>query len=71
MESGKRQEELTASIEAAEARVAEIDEIFCEPAFYERTPADEVRPLETERDSLQREVAELMSEWTRTEEELA
>jgi len=66
----KRQEELTASIEAAEARVAEIDEIFCEPTYYERTPADEVKPLEAERASLQSEVADLITEWERAEEEI-
>jgi ABC-type multidrug transport system ATPase subunit len=66
----KRQEQLTASIEEAEARVAEIDEVFCEPTYYERTSAGEVKILETERTSLQNEVAELTSEWERTEEEI-
>ena len=66
----KRQEELTASIEAAEARVAEIDEIFCEPTYYERTASDEVKALETERTSLQTEVADLMAEWEQAEEEV-
>ena len=66
----KRQEELTVSIEEAEARVAKIDEVFCEPTYYERTPADEVKALETERSSLQSEVADLTSEWERAEEEI-
>ena len=66
----KRQDELTASIEEAEARVAEIDEVFCQPAYYERTAPDEVKALETERTSLQSEVADLMSEWERAEEEV-
>ena len=66
----KRQEEIAASIEAAEARVAEIDEIFCEPTYYERTPPDEVKALETERTSLHTRVADLMSEWEQTEEEV-
>ena len=66
----KRQEELTASIEEAEARVAEIDEVFCEPKYYERTPPDEVKALETERASLQSEVADLMAEWEGAEEEI-
>jgi ATPase subunit of ABC transporter with duplicated ATPase domains len=66
----KRQEELTASIEAAEARVAEIDQVFCEPTYYERTAPDEVKALETERTSLQTEVGDLMSEWEKAEEEV-
>ena len=66
----KRQEALTASIEESEARVAEIDEIFCEPKYYERTPADEVKTLETERTELQEEVADLTSEWESAEEEI-
>ncbi len=63
----KRQEELTTSIEVAEVRVAEIDEIFCEPTYYERTPADEAKALEAERVSLQSQIADLMSEWEQTE----
>jgi len=66
----KRQEALTASIEEAEDRVAEIDEAFCEPKYYERTPPDEVKALETERSSLQSEVADLMAEWEGAEEEI-
>ena len=66
----KRQEELTASIEEAEARVAEIDEIFYEPTYYEETAPDEVKALETERTALQRKVADLTSEWELAEEEV-
>jgi ATPase subunit of ABC transporter with duplicated ATPase domains len=66
----KRQEELTASIEEAEARVAEIDGVFCEPEYYESTPPDEVKALEAERSSLQSRVADLMAEWEGAEEEI-
>ena len=66
----RRQEALTASIEEAEARMAEIDEVFCEPAYFERTSAGEVKILETERTSLQSEVDELTSEWESAEEEI-
>ena len=65
----KRQEALTASIEEAEARMAEIDEVFCEPTYYERASPDEVKILEAERTSLQSDVAELTSEWESAEEE--
>jgi ATPase subunit of ABC transporter with duplicated ATPase domains len=66
----ERQEELTARIVAAEVRIEEIDGIFCEPDYYESTPTDEVRALEKERADLGTEVADLMGEWERTEEEI-
>jgi ABC-type multidrug transport system ATPase subunit len=66
----KRQEVLSNSIEAAEARVSEIDEMFCEPAYYERTAAKDVKALETERSSLQADVAALTAKWERAEEEI-
>ena len=66
----KRQEVLTASIEEAEARMAEIDDVFCEPTYYERASPDEVKILEAERTSLQSDVAELTSEWESAEEEI-
>ena len=66
----KRQEALTASIEEAEARMAEIDEVFCEPTYYERASPDEVKILEAERTSLQSDVAVLTSEWESAEEEI-
>ena len=44
--------------------------VFCEPTYYERTPTDEVKALETERSSLQRKVVDLTSEWERAEEEM-
>ena len=62
---------LMARIETAEARVKEIDELFCQPGYYERTLAEEVRGLEDERTRLQGVVTDLTSEWDRTEEELS
>ena len=62
---------LMARVDTAEARVLEIDELFCQPGYYEQTPPDDVRALEDERSRLKSEVAELTSEWERTEEELS
>ena len=62
---------LMARIDTAEARVLEIDDLFCQPGYYEQTPPDDVRALEDERSRLKREVADLTSEWDRTEEELS
>ena len=50
--------------------MAEIDGVFCEPKYYERTPSNEVKALETERASLQSKVADLMAEWEGAEEEI-
>jgi ATPase subunit of ABC transporter with duplicated ATPase domains len=58
-------------IEVAEARVEEIDELFCRPDYYEKTPADEVRALEDERSRHQNDVTELMDEWEQTEKSMA
>lgn len=68
--SQQRLEEITARIEAAEARVNEIDEMFCEPDYFQRTAADEIRAREREQDSLKGEVADLLTEWEQVEEEI-
>jgi hypothetical protein len=44
--------------------------MFCEPAYYERTAAKDVKALETERSSLQADVAALTAKWERAEEEI-
>jgi len=62
---------LMARIDTAEVRVAEVDELFCQPGYYEQTPPDDVRALEDERARLKSEVAELTSEWERTGEKLS
>ncbi|MYH09954.1 MAG: hypothetical protein F4143_07525, partial [Gemmatimonadales bacterium] len=67
----KKLHDTTKRIEAAETRLAEIDEIFAAPTFYAETPVEEVRMLETERTSRQRELDELMKAWERIETEFA
>jgi ATPase subunit of ABC transporter with duplicated ATPase domains len=62
---------LTGEIEKSEARVHEINEIFCDPTFFERTAPQEVRKLEAEQKKLTARVEELMAEWERVEGELA
>ena len=56
-------EELAGRIEAAEARVAEIDAVFADPAFYAGAAPDEVRSLERERAECVEMVAALTGEW--------
>ncbi len=62
--------ELTARIERAEGRIREIDELFCHPGYFERTPPDELRKLEEERSTLQVEVDELLPQWEDLERKL-
>jgi ATPase subunit of ABC transporter with duplicated ATPase domains len=67
----KQQRELMEEIEKAEARVHEINELFCNPGFFDKTPAGEIRKLEKEQKDLGARVDELMEEWSTVEEELA
>jgi ATPase subunit of ABC transporter with duplicated ATPase domains len=66
-----RRDQITSEIEAAEARTLEIDELFSQPGYFDRTAADRVKALNTERARLQASVDRLMSEWERLEGELA
>jgi ATPase subunit of ABC transporter with duplicated ATPase domains len=67
----KRIEALTAEIEAAEARVAEIDAAYCAPGFFEATPPQRVAELQQERAALDETLGRLMEEWERAEREMA
>jgi ATPase subunit of ABC transporter with duplicated ATPase domains len=66
----RRQDELMAGIEEAGARVAEIERLFCEPGYYDRTPPGEIRELEDERGRLSDEVERKTAAWERVVEEL-
>jgi ATPase subunit of ABC transporter with duplicated ATPase domains len=66
-----RLDTVTGRIQAAEARLREIDALFCEPGYFTRTPVDAVRALEVERKTLQDEIAGLMTEWEEMEQEVA
>jgi ATPase subunit of ABC transporter with duplicated ATPase domains len=69
--ASRRRDEVTAAIEAAEARLAEIDAAFAAPGYFERTAADVVKSLTGERGELEARVAALVEEWERLEAELA
>ena len=61
---------MTAAVEQAESRVHAINELFCDPTFFDRTSRDQVKKLETEQKTLSAKVEELMGEWERIETEL-
>ncbi len=63
----QQQDKLMARIEAAEARMQEIDAASCAPGFYDNTPADEVRGLQIERSELERDIETLTAEWELSE----
>jgi len=66
----RRRDELTAAVDRAEARVGAINETFCDPTYFERTPQKEVRKLESEQQELKGKVETLMGEWETIEGEL-
>ncbi len=66
----KKLNDITKRIEAAETRLATIDEVFADPTFYADTPLEEVHALQTERTSRQHELDELMRAWEKAETEL-
>jgi len=66
----KRRDEVTAEIESREARLAEIEERYCEPGFFEQTPKEELDALEQDQQRNRAEVDELMEEWEQLELEL-
>ncbi len=62
---------IVAKIEVAEARVGEIDEIFCDPGYFAKNAPDAVRALEGEQNDLRADVERLTAKWEKAEEELA
>jgi ATPase subunit of ABC transporter with duplicated ATPase domains len=65
-----RRDELTASIEVAEARLATIRERYCAPGFFDGTAPDEVTALQREEAELGPHIETLMSEWEQVELQL-
>ncbi|MNC90751.1 hypothetical protein D3C83_68910 [compost metagenome] len=67
----RERDRLAAEIERAERRVGEINELFCNPGFFDKTPPGEVKKLEGEQRALTARIDELMAGWTAVEEQLA
>ena len=66
----RRRDELTARIDRAESRIGEIDQIFSDPSYHQRTPAEEVSTLGDERSDLEQTIERLMGDWEQVEREL-
>ncbi|MEO8277407.1 MAG: ATP-binding cassette domain-containing protein, partial [Thermoanaerobaculia bacterium] len=67
----QRRDKLTADIEKAESRVHAINEMFCNPGFFDKTGATEVKKLEAEQKTLSGKIEEGMAEWAKLESEIA
>jgi ATPase subunit of ABC transporter with duplicated ATPase domains len=67
----KTRDGLTAEIEKAESRVHAINEMFCNPGFFDKTPETEQRQLEREQKTLAGKIEELMAAWEKAEAELS
>ena len=67
----RRLDEATGEIEAAESRIAVLNEQFCAPDFYDATPADERRALEEEHARLNETLTDRMQEWETLEAKIA
>jgi ATPase subunit of ABC transporter with duplicated ATPase domains len=68
---GKRRDEVTAQVEKSESRIHAINELFCDPTFFDRVSRDEVKKLENEQKTLSTKVEQLMGEWEQIEAQLA
>jgi ATPase subunit of ABC transporter with duplicated ATPase domains len=66
----KKRDELTEKIETAEERVHEINDLFCDPSYFDRTPHKEVRRLETEQKTLKETASQLLEQWEGVEKEI-
>ena len=66
----RRRDEVTARIETVEARTSEIDGTFSGVGYFDSADPEEVRALQEERDRLQAELGDLMSEWEALEAQL-
>jgi len=66
----KRLDQVTADVEKAESRIHDINEMFCDPTFFDRTSREQVKKLEAEQKTLSGKIEELMAEWESLESQI-
>jgi ATPase subunit of ABC transporter with duplicated ATPase domains len=66
-----RHAQVTAQIDEAERRMAEIDAMFASPGYFDSTAAGDITRMQTERAALERQLDDLLREWERIEGQLA
>jgi len=62
---------VTSQVENSESRINAINEMFCDPTFFDRNPREQVKKLEGEQKNLSAKVEELMREWESLEAQIA
>ncbi len=65
-----RRDELTAAIDSAERRIAEIEGAFARPGFFDEASADDIKALKLENTDVRTKLDGLLKEWERVETEL-
>ena len=65
-----KRDKAAAAIEKAEARIHAINDLFCNPGFFDKTPPAEIKKLEGEQKQLNTRLEELLPEWETAESEL-
>lgn len=66
----ERAERLMTELDEKESRVADIDALFCQEGYYDRTPEAEVAELNEERAALKKGVAKVTADWEEVGAEL-
>ena len=66
-DTDKKEKELWNQIDAIESRIREIDQIFAEPDYYERTDPQETTNLSKERTELDKKLEGLTFTWENME----
>ncbi len=64
-------DEATRGVAEIELRLGVINEQFCDPTFFQKTPRDEISALESEHSELSAQLSTRMQEWESVERELA
>jgi ATPase subunit of ABC transporter with duplicated ATPase domains len=64
-------EQTTDAVATIEARLGVINDQFCDPSFFQKTPREEISALESEHSELNAQLSSRMQEWEGLERELA
>jgi ATPase subunit of ABC transporter with duplicated ATPase domains len=67
----RKRDEVLTRIEENERALAEVQERYCEPGYFERASVAEVQGLRAEEERLRRENERLLADWEALENELA
>jgi ATPase subunit of ABC transporter with duplicated ATPase domains len=67
----KRLDQVTTEVEQAEGRIHAVNELFCDPTFFDRTSREQVKKLEAEQKTLSGKIEALMAEWESLESQIA